>query len=111
MIAEATEHSGPRNKLSVAGRAVDRPWEGGWAAAGTRFFKSRYELQSSCEMIWDAADVTVSIQQRHDQLLFIRISLTAFLEDRREKLKIEDTCNSVGMGGSNEESWENPAVI
>ena len=111
MIAEATEHSGPRNKLSMAGRAVDRPWEGGWAAAGTRFFKSWYELQSSCEMIWGAAEVTVSIQQRHDQLLFTRISLTAFLEDRRGKLKIEDTRNSVGMGGSSEESWENPAVI
>ena len=47
--------------------------------------------------------------------VMIRFSLAGFLwlflEDRREKLKIEDTWNSVGMGGSSEESWENPAVI
>ena len=78
MISEATGHSGPRNKRYAAGGAVDRPWEGGWAVAGTRFFKSRYELQSSCEMIRDAVEVTVSIQECHDQILFGRISLTVF---------------------------------
>ena len=70
---------------------LDRPWEGGWAVAGTRFFKSRYELQRSCETIRDAVEVTISVQECRDQILFVRISLTAFLEDRREKLKIEDT--------------------
>ena len=70
---------------------LDRPWEGGWAVTGTRFFKSWYELQSSCEIIREAVEVTISVQECHDQILFVRISLTAFLEDGREKLKIEDT--------------------
>lgn len=93
VISEATGHSGPRNKHCVAGGVgggwgVGRPWEGAWAVAGTRCFKSWYELQSSSEKIRDTVKVTVSIKECHDRVLFVRISLTAFLEDRREKLKI-----------------------
>lgn len=93
VISEATGHSGPRNKHCVAGRGggggMGRSWEGGWAVAGTRFFKSWYELQSSSEKIRDTVKVTVSVKECHDRVLFVRISLTTLLEDRREKLKTE----------------------
>ena len=73
------------NSVWLAGLRVG---EGGWAVAGTRFFKSWYELQSSSEKIRDTVQVTVSVKECHDRVLLVRISLTAFLEDRKEKLKI-----------------------